>query len=453
MSEPLKPKHRPKTRVGKQFVLVRLLACGPLGETWVANDELRRRPVVLRFLPFGLSTPPRFRARIQQRFSLVKPLEHHSIRPVEQMIGDEKDGFFLVSPFFKGKNLAELLRVFAKKSIPFRDEQILKILWQTASAIDYAHKFHILHLGLKPNNILIGQNEQVCVTDFLIPSEIRETLQMSGQKTVLSFDDDRFIAPEQLLGQRLTVKTDQFALALLAYRLFYQQFPWSADNLLDWGNLLLHEPIPSEPLANTSFTTVRKNGGRDSEKLHETFMKGLAIPTFRRYHSCRQFVYQLKSCFSGLSEQLSEIVLPEDDIPDDAAYVSEILRHKKQNRDTERRQLAKEIDRMEKRSFFSLFSFIQAVNFALILFVLLMLYQRREQIRSFFFPNPQNREQPAVFSEKTASHQRSALNSPEELSKPSESSDVVNPQITPITPVTIPKPATGLPITSYSSGE
>src|SRR5260370_2356465 len=100
---------------------------------------------------------------------------------------------------------------------PLQPETILPYIQQVASALQFAHSQHLIHRDVKPENMLLGPQDQVLLSDFGLAMLMPQTVENSTQKIFDSFvGTTSYLAPEQLQGKPQPV-SDQYALAIVVY--------------------------------------------------------------------------------------------------------------------------------------------------------------------------------------------------------------------------------------------
>lgn len=189
------------------FRIVRLLGSGGAGEVYLAQHPRRPGHDVLRVLPEAWSAETGYRERLGREADLAATLWHSSIARVHDH-GEHEGRLWVATDFVDGTDLAGLLEQRYPNGLP--REQVFSIIIAVAGALDYAHKHGVLHRDVRPANIILTDVEgeaqpRAVLTDFGIARDHR--------------DRSGYAAPEQLVGEDVDARADQYALACTAYHL------------------------------------------------------------------------------------------------------------------------------------------------------------------------------------------------------------------------------------------
>lgn len=196
----------------------------------------------------GLS-PEEQIARFRRECDIHLYLRHESIVPALDSF--EQDGRpFLVTAYKPYPTLRELLE---RPEVRFSPLEALNIIQQLCQALHYIHDQGVIHRDVHPENILITEENRICLMDFgcarkvFAPNITQEKLMQGAlflQGTLY------YMSPEQLLGQTdLDFRADVFSAGVILYQLLTHQLPFEGDELKDMvQNLLSREPHPIRSL-------------------------------------------------------------------------------------------------------------------------------------------------------------------------------------------------------------
>ena len=211
------------------FTVQRLLGSGGMGEVYLAQHPRLPRRDALKLLPREASTDPDFRERFNREADLASTLWHPHIVGVHDR--GEFDGQLWISmDFVDGLDAARLMADRYPSGMP--QNQVINIITAMASALDYANKQGLLHRDVKPANIMLTHlddagEQRILLTDFGIARNVDDISGLTA--TNMTVGTVAYSAPEQLMGEGIDGRADQYALAATAYHLLTgsQLFPHS----------------------------------------------------------------------------------------------------------------------------------------------------------------------------------------------------------------------------------
>lgn len=206
----------------EDFTLLEELGQGGQGIVFRARQESTQREVALKLLREGPLADARSRHRFDREIEIVAGLEHSGIVTV-YAAGRTQDGHAWVAmEVVDGNHLRDYLQ-----NVKPNREQRFGLFEQIAEAVIEAHQHGVIHLDLKPANVLVKQNGKVRVVDFGLA---RSVLQESTTISMESMGGTPgFMAPEQVHSgfTACTVRTDVHALGAILFFLITEQSPYA----------------------------------------------------------------------------------------------------------------------------------------------------------------------------------------------------------------------------------
>src|SRR3954467_8644743 len=179
-----------------RYRIQREIGAGGMATGYLARDVKHDRMVALKILNPDLAAVmgvERFLAEIR----VTAHLQHPNLLPLFDS-GETSDGsLFYVMPFVEGESLRQ--RLDREKQLPV--DEALRITTAIASALDYAHRHHVVHRDLKPENVLF-QEGQPLVSDFGIALAVSHAGGHRITQTGLSLGTSAYMSPEQATGDR-----------------------------------------------------------------------------------------------------------------------------------------------------------------------------------------------------------------------------------------------------------
>jgi serine/threonine protein kinase len=208
------------------YRIERIIGRGGMGVVYLAQDTRLHRPVALKSLPPHLFRDDLMRARLRKEARAAAALSHPSIATIYALeeIGEH---ILIASEYLEGRTLREELR-----SGPLGDARALDIARTIAAALQVAHDRGIVHRDLKPENIMLPGNGGVKILDFglaqfdVAAEDLASVTRLTEPGVIAGTPP--YMAPEQLLGQPTSARTDQFAFGVLLYEMLTGRHPFGS---------------------------------------------------------------------------------------------------------------------------------------------------------------------------------------------------------------------------------
>lgn len=215
----------PGTMLDNRYRVLGLLGRGGMGEVYRADDLRLGQQVALKFLPETLAVDARRLAQFHNEVRTARQVSHPNVCRVydigEIAIGNDQSLLFLTMEYVDGEDLSILLRRIGR--LP--EERAIEIARQICSGLAAAHERGILHRDLKPANIMLDSAGRVRIMDF--------SLAAIGQVEDVRAGTPAYMAPEQLSGLEVTVRSDIYALGLVLYEVFTGRRAFEAKTVAD----------------------------------------------------------------------------------------------------------------------------------------------------------------------------------------------------------------------------
>ncbi|MBN2295302.1 MAG: serine/threonine protein kinase [Pirellulales bacterium] len=197
----------PGTIIAGRYRMLGLLGRGGMGEVYRADDLKLDQPVALKFLSRDMSHDRSRLERFHNEVRLARKVTHPNVNRVYD-IGEAGGDTFISMEYVDGQNLGMLLQSVGRLT----GDKAMQVARQLCAGLGAAHDRGVLHLDLKPANIMIDSSGQVCITDFGIASLAKEA-KRDGPLT----GTPAFMAPELFQGKKPTVQSDLYSLGVVLY--------------------------------------------------------------------------------------------------------------------------------------------------------------------------------------------------------------------------------------------
>jgi serine/threonine-protein kinase len=259
------------------------LGRGGMGVVYKARQIALNRAVALKLIRSGSFASETELARFQNEAEAVAQLDHPHIVPIYE-VGRHRGSDFFSMKWIAGASLDRRLADFA--AAPYA---VARLVGTVAEAIHHAHERGILHLDLKPANILLDESGQPHVTDFGLARRLDAEFETAHSNVLMGTPS--YMAPEQAARTRggLTTATDVYGLGTVLYALLAGKAPFSGTTLVETLDRVRNQP--ADPPSRTNPRVPRS--------LETICQKCLEKEPGRRYASARAVCEDLDRWLRG----------------------------------------------------------------------------------------------------------------------------------------------------------
>jgi serine/threonine protein kinase/lipoprotein NlpI len=181
-----------------------------MGEVWLATDTLLNRQVAVKYLRTG--NQPEHRDLLLTEARMLASLNHPNICLIYDAVFDSEAGqFYLVMEYLEGQPLSNLIA----RPEPLPLNTSLDIVIGVLRALQYAHSRKIVHLDIKPENVIVQNDETIKLTDFGLASLISHLAEGTGRIA----GTPAYISPEQVEGRVVDGRADLYSLGIMFYEM------------------------------------------------------------------------------------------------------------------------------------------------------------------------------------------------------------------------------------------
>ena len=278
-------------QIAGRYRLEGRLGYGGMSTVHRALDTRLERHVAVKLLAEHLADDPTFVSRFQREAQAAARLIHPNIVQVFDSGLDEQSGrHYIVMEYIEGQSCAEILRDDGWMEV----DDVLSLVEQACSGLDYAHRHGVIHRDVKPGNLLRSREGIIKLADFGIA---KATEQSSITQVGSVLGTAAYLAPEQARGEEAGAQADLYALGVVIYQLLSGRLPYEATSLTE---LALKQQREEPPTLDTLVAAV-------NPELADAVQIALALDPRDRYRDAHEMGEAIAAGAAGTAPTTSAI--------------------------------------------------------------------------------------------------------------------------------------------------
>ncbi len=280
--------------ISDRFRITGVLARGGMGKIYRAEQAPLGRICALKVL--SPSSPAgehdgEFHKRFFLEASIASRLTHPNTVTIFDYGRTEDDIYYMAMEYLEGSTLQRAIRTAGS----FAEDRAAHIARQICRALREAHSLGVIHRDLKPANIFLVEHgdeaDFVKVLDFGLVKNVAEASGEELTRVGVFVGSPKYMAPEQIRGDRVDARTDIYALGTILYEMISGKVPFARANTVQIMVAQVNEPPP--PLRQTNPDV------QVSPALEETIMRCLAKDPEQRFRSMDEVLVCLRRFGGG----------------------------------------------------------------------------------------------------------------------------------------------------------
>jgi serine/threonine protein kinase len=232
--------------INNRYHVLDSLGSGGMARVYLAHDEVLDRDIALKVLRHSFASDEEFIERFRREARIAAALSHPNIASVYDL-GQTQDGsHYMAMEYVLGVTLRDLIR----SKGPLTPRKAIEIATQAAKALKTAHAYGVVHRDIKPQNILLTEEQEVKVVDFGI-ARAAALSDITQEGHVLG--TEHYMSPEQARGAPVGPQSDLYSLGVVLYEMLTGKLPHKAYGSLlgsaTVGKRLSRYPHPPKEIA------------------------------------------------------------------------------------------------------------------------------------------------------------------------------------------------------------
>ena len=263
-----------------------------MGVVYLGMDPEIRRVIAIKTMALAREFEDAQLVEVRDRFfreaEAAGRLQHPHIVTIHDA-GEVQNLAYIAMEYLPGHDLSRYCHPDRLMAI----DDVIPIIIMAASALDYAHRNHVVHRDIKPANLMFDPDRHVIkLTDFgiarIADSGITRTGKVIGTPSYMS--------PEQLYGRQVDGRSDLFSLGAMLYEMATGKLPFTGSSLADLMANIANNPHPNVIEANPALAGLAPG-------LIRIIDKALQKKVEDRYQTGAEMVQDLRECVVATTRQ------------------------------------------------------------------------------------------------------------------------------------------------------
>jgi serine/threonine-protein kinase len=262
--------------LGNRYEIMEKIGGGGMALVYKATCRLLNRFVAVKILRAEFTEDEEFVKKFKRESQAAASLSHPNIVGIYD-VGMEDNIYYIVMEYIKGQTLKDLIKQKGSIGVDFATN----IAIQISSALEHAHKNHIVHRDVKSHNILIKEDNTVKVTDFGIARAVSSSTITNTGNVIGSV---HYFSPEQARGGYTDEKSDIYSLGVVMYEMLTGRLPFEGESPI--AVALKH--IQEEPVKPIDINP------RIPKSINDIILKCMDKDVNNRYNSMGEIISDLR---------------------------------------------------------------------------------------------------------------------------------------------------------------
>jgi serine/threonine protein kinase len=283
-----------------EYRLEKLLGQGGMARVYRGVDTLLKRYVAIKVIDVQFRHDTEYARRFEIEAQSLAQLNHPNVVQLYRY-GNVDNILYMAMAYIEGSDVKAALDDYHAAGEYMAIDEALRILRETAAALDYVHSKGIIHRDIKPSNIMLTQDGTSILTDF--------GLALMTQVGTMGeiFGTPQYLSPEQAISSAAVVpQSDLYSLGIIAYEMFTGTIPFDAPEPMTVAMMQMNDAPPAPRSLRPEL----------SEAIEDVLLKLLDKEPENRYQTGYEFVQALEAAVRGDTELEHHTTSPRLSIPE-----------------------------------------------------------------------------------------------------------------------------------------
>lgn len=236
--------------LGGRYEVLENIDSGGMAYVYKALCKKTEREVAVKVLKSEFAGSSEYVERFKREAQAAFQLEHENVVQVYD-VGFDENSYYMVMEFVDGPTLKNIIETSG--FLP--EKQAIEYALQICSALSSAHKNGIIHRDIKPQNVLVTENDVAKITDFGIAKSVASHAEYDSQVIGSVY----YVSPEQAKGEKVDQRTDIYSFGIMLYEMLTGELPYKGEKSVSVALKHINEQIiPPKRLNNEISESLNK---------------------------------------------------------------------------------------------------------------------------------------------------------------------------------------------------